>query len=142
MRQIKIDEFVVIEYEGKKATHFLLSLEFAGDLDTVRKLRENNNLIISQSSSYALPAPVEEGIEKSSPCPTVIVPDLPEAEQARAPKQEEAKAQTPMMQEEKLELGEAEKPIHPPRSDFSRSTPQEGNKKNRPNNLPKVLTTL
>ena len=58
-----------------------------------------------------------------------IVPDLPEAEQARAPKQEEAKAQTPMMQEEKLELGEAEKPIHPPRSDFSRSTPQEGNKK-------------
>lgn len=62
-----------IEYEGKKAKHYLLQLEFNANLDDVRRLRENAMAIIERQSHLALPAP-EDDIEE------VEVRALPAAE--------------------------------------------------------------
>lgn len=49
-----------LQYEGKKATHYLLQLILNVNLDDAAKLRDNARLILSQTQKLVLPAPEPE----------------------------------------------------------------------------------
>jgi hypothetical protein len=57
-----------IEYEGHRATHYLLSLEFTGNIEEVKKLREDTNHVLDRIQTLALPEPVED-VPDSLPIP-------------------------------------------------------------------------
>jgi hypothetical protein len=52
-----------IEFEGKRRTHYLLALEFGGDINVVNRLRDNTKMILEDVKRVALPPPVEDGPE-------------------------------------------------------------------------------
>lgn len=58
-----------IQYEGKKAKHYLLQITLNANLEEVAKLRENARLVLTQQTRLALPAPVEEGPEPTGEPP-------------------------------------------------------------------------
>lgn len=61
-----------IEYQGKKAIHYLLSLEFDGNLDAVKTLRNDARAISLGSGPIALPEPVESGPEPTGDAPVEV----------------------------------------------------------------------
>lgn len=65
----------VMEYLGKKATHYLLSLEFEGDLDAVKAFRQDTERVLLSTKNIALPAPIESGPEPTGPAPIESVPE-------------------------------------------------------------------
>jgi hypothetical protein len=84
-----------IQYEGKKAKHYLLQLTLNADIHEVIKLRENARLVLTQVERLAIPAPVEEGPEPTGPAP---VEEETEAAPATAlpPQQQAPEEETPV----------------------------------------------
>jgi hypothetical protein len=76
-----------IEYEGHRATHYLLSLEFTGSIEEVKKLREDTNHVLDRIQTLALPAPVEDGAEPT-PSPAPVPVSAPALEKETTPKTE------------------------------------------------------
>ena len=68
-----------IEYEGKKAKHYLLQCTLNANLEEVAKLRENVRMILTQVERLAFPAPVEDGPEPSGSAPIEEEEELPAA---------------------------------------------------------------
>ncbi len=72
-----------IQYEGKKAKHYLLQVVLNVNLMEVAQLRENTRMILAQTVRLVLPAPVEDGPEPTGPAPveqvieTTAVPEPP-----------------------------------------------------------------
>src|SRR3990167_4080576 len=59
-----------LQYEGKKATHYLLQLILNANLQEVAQMRDNSRLVIARADRLMLPAPVEDGPEPSGEAPT------------------------------------------------------------------------
>lgn len=55
-----------IEYQGKKAKHYLLQLRLNADINQVAELRENARVILRSTRNLALPAPVDDPPEAAS----------------------------------------------------------------------------
>jgi len=60
-----------IEYEGKKATHYLLQCVLNANLEQVARLRDDARMILRDVERLALPAPVEDGPDPTGPPPTL-----------------------------------------------------------------------
>ena len=65
-----------LQYEGKKATHYLLQLILNANLQEIALMRENSRMVISRAERLVLPAPVEDGPEPTSATP--VIEDAPE----------------------------------------------------------------
>lgn len=59
-----------IEYEGKKAKHYLLQCTLNANLEEVARLREDMRMILRTVERVALPSPVEDGPEPTGEAPT------------------------------------------------------------------------
>ena len=64
------------EYQGKRATHYLLSLEFKGNIDAINRMRHDTNMVIENVQRLALPAPGE--IAEAHPEPPQAHTDAPQ----------------------------------------------------------------
>lgn len=62
-------EAVEIPFQGKRRTHYLLKLIFAGDLATVQRIREQTRWL--PSPRFELPEPTEDGPDPASPPPAI-----------------------------------------------------------------------
>lgn len=56
-----------LEHEGKMNTHYLLQLEFVGDVDVINTLRQDTNRIIATTEKLAIEPPTIEGPEFDTP---------------------------------------------------------------------------
>jgi hypothetical protein len=92
-----------IEYEGHRATHYLLSLEFTGNIEEVKKLREDTNHVLDRIQTLALPAPVEDNPEPPT-IPTVEPEEEPNnRDKKQAPDQQDKKQELPKQEPYKQE---------------------------------------
>ena len=91
-----------IQYEGKKAKHYLLQITLNANLEEVAMLREKTRMVLTETARLALPKPVDDGVDPA-PGGVVIDAESEEAEaeapilpqplaEASAPKQQEASA--------------------------------------------------
>lgn len=62
-----------IEYKGKRATHYLLSIDIEADIKTINSLRQNTALVLETAKTIALPAPVESGPEPTGDAPIEVI---------------------------------------------------------------------
>ena len=61
-----------IQYEGKKAKHYLLQVILNINLEEAGKLRDNARMILAQTERLSLPAPIEDGEDPTGPTPVVV----------------------------------------------------------------------
>lgn len=78
-----------IQYEGKKAKHYLLQITLNANLEEVAMLREHTKKILTDTARIALPTPVDEGVD-TAPGAIIIEGDVEEehAEEAVPPVRE------------------------------------------------------
>jgi hypothetical protein len=69
----------VIEYEGKKAKHYLLQLHYAGTLEEAMRQRMDTQYVLTQTVPHlALPAPIEDGPDNAPGAIVVETEEEPE----------------------------------------------------------------
>ena len=61
-----------IQYEGKKAKHYLLQVVLSINLDEAARLRDNARMILAQTARLSLPAPIEDGEDPTGPAPVLV----------------------------------------------------------------------
>ena len=61
-----------IQYEGKKAKHYLLQVILNINLEEAGKLRDNARMILAQTARLSLPAPVEDGDDPDGSAPILV----------------------------------------------------------------------
>src|SRR5574337_621337 len=80
-------EAVEIPFQGKRRTHYLLKLIFAGDLATVQRIREQTRWL--PSPRFELPEPTEDGPEPIGPTQAIEEELLGEAPSINAHREAE-----------------------------------------------------
>ena len=61
-----------IQYEGKKAKHYLLQVILNINLEEAGKLRDNARMILAQTERLSLPAPIEDGDDPDGSAPILV----------------------------------------------------------------------
>ncbi len=56
-----------VQYEGKMSTHYLLRLEYQGNIEEINRLRSNTQQVLDRTANLMLEAPKEEGPEDDTP---------------------------------------------------------------------------